>query len=203
MKQLLIYFKRLIAKWRFRSAEHYWENRYARGGNSGPGSRGAELRHKLAFVQKFITDNRVKSVFDYGSGDGEFASKLVVPTYYGYEPSPSARQMFFDRDLPRSYMTGTWLYLAELGLSLDVIFHVVDADDYVEYLENLFRTSLKWIIIYGFESSEEELWPHIKPRPFTRFIANRFPEWVLISKIPSGFGEKTFYVYQYESQTAA
>ena len=72
-------------------------------------------------------------------------------------------------------------FSAELVLSLDVIYHLVEDDVYCKYLTNVFSSAKKFVVIY---STNEEV-PgilhsrHVRHRNFTRHIEEWFPAWEL------------------------
>jgi hypothetical protein len=57
---------------------------------------------------------------------------------------------------------------AELALSLDVIYHLVEDDIFERYMGKLFRSSSRFVIVYS--SNIDSSWPsqHVRHREFTR-----------------------------------
>jgi hypothetical protein len=165
----------------------YWDSRYAKArGNSGPGSRGLAAVRKAAYVNSLISERNVRTVIDWGCGDGVVASRLVVHRYIGLDVSERAiaRAMtrppeaeaewhvydgFCSPELPR----------ADLALSLDVMFHLVDESLYRAYLEMLFA-SARYVCIAStdYESSARA---HVRHRNFSKDISGR---WKVLRKAP-------------------
>src|SRR5690349_10767553 len=69
----------MVNRVRYRSTSNYWESRYARGGNSGPGSYGRLAAWKAEFLNDFVRDNEVKSVVELGCGDGNQLRLMRYP----------------------------------------------------------------------------------------------------------------------------
>ena len=74
----------------FTSSAAFWERRYAKGGTSGPGSYGDLARGKAAFLNAFVRDRDVRTVIEFGCGDGHQLSLADYPNYVGLDVSPSA-----------------------------------------------------------------------------------------------------------------
>jgi hypothetical protein len=62
--------KRIVAAVRFRDSQSYWEDRYVSGGTSGPGSYDAQAEYKADFLNRFVRENAIGSVIEFGCGDG-------------------------------------------------------------------------------------------------------------------------------------
>lgn len=173
----------------FRSAE-YWERRYREGGSSGAGSYGRLARFKADFINAFIVSHRIASVLDLGCGDGNLLSLLDVPDYVGVDVSPAALAACSER-FPRHrfvpYAAVTQLPPAELAMSLDVIFHLVEDAVFTDYIEMLFGRAMRFVLIYS--SNADVGWPsaHVRHRRFTDHVAATQPAWRLLSHVPNRF----------------
>ncbi|MBT5550358.1 MAG: hypothetical protein HOJ79_07745 [Nitrospina sp.] len=202
----------------FPGSKNYWQKRYATGGNSGKGSYGKNAEFKAEVLNKFVRDNHISSITEYGCGDGNQLTYADYPQYLGlditeqavkrcaalFANDPSKRFSLYD---PAEFETNCEDFAAELVLSLDVIFHLVEDDVYRKYLENVFNSSKKYVVIY---SSDEEVNSllhsrHMLHRKFTRDIAEWFPTWelkeVIKSRIPQNQPEGRepsidFFIYQ-------
>ena len=155
----------------------YWEARYASGGTSGKGSRGRFAEQKARLVNEAVREHNITSVLDLGCGDGYVAALLEVPEYLGLDPSPSALDAAQWRNPDLRFST-EYDGPRECHLSLDVIRHLVDDDDYHRYMRRLFgarRLVLVW-------SSDEDAWtaPHDRQREWTPDIPH---EWAIESVI--------------------
>ena len=129
LTQLLIYFRQLI----FPGSQNYWEQRYSLGGNSGEGSYGKSAEFKSEIVNKFVRENCIDLVTEYGCGDGNQLTYAEYPQYIGLDISNHAVKLsskifsedstknFFVYD-PNQFKTNQKKFSAELVLSLDVIY---------------------------------------------------------------------------------
>ena len=166
------------------SVKDYWEQRYARGGNSGAGSYGALAKYKAAFVNEFMNVNGVRSVVDFGCGDGEQISMLSVKTYHGLDISPNAvercRTRYDGRDgwtfqLIDEFKPKPARY--DLAISLDVVYHLIEDEVYESYLKRLFDSAGRYVLIYGSDWDNPGHVPHIRHRWFSGWVARRRPKW--------------------------
>lgn len=175
-----------IVRPRFVGSKDYWQRRYAIGGDSGAGSLGHLARFKAQEVQLFMEDHDVSSVIEFGCGDGLQLQWAAYSTYTGVDVSKDAinkcQKMFFDR--PR------WAFLeqdsysgekADLALSLDVIYHLVEDRVYHEYMNQLFDAALRFVGIY---SSNWDFSPpavaHVRHRQFTKWISDNRPDFEMV-----------------------
>jgi SAM-dependent methyltransferase len=173
---------------RFATSADYWTGRYRQGGNSGEGSYGRLASYKAKFLNDFVSENAVKSVFELGCGDGNQLSKLEFEHYVGVDISDdclrSCRKISQGKawdfctpdDFDKRYPPESF----DLGLSLDVIYHLVEDAVFIDYLDRLFSRSRRHALVY---SSDMSLYdpniPHVRHREFTKTVAERFPEWRL------------------------
>ena len=151
------------------SAARYWEDRYRKGGISGAGSRGDEAAWKVAQIQHVITTYRVRSLLDLGCGDGVVVAGLRVPTYVGYDVAPTAVAACkalmpyhqFTTELPPESVT------FDMTMSVDVLFHLVDPEDFRAHLGALFSRSHRLVLIYATDHDQRGA-PHVLHRAWTR-----------------------------------
>jgi len=172
-----------------RSAE-YWERRYREGGNSGAGSYGRLAGFKADFVNAFIARYHIASVLDLGCGDGNLLSLLEVPDYVGVDVSPTALadcSVRFPRHRFVPYSDAAQLPPAELAMSLDVIYHLVEDAVFADYIETLFGHATRFILIYS--SNFDAHWPHahVLHRRFTDHVLTTQPDWRLLAHVPNRF----------------
>ncbi len=61
---------------------------------------------------------------------------------------------------------------AELGLSLEVLFHLTEDALYQRYLQHLFGTATRWVVIFAPDEPDQTggQFPHLRPRQFSRDI---------------------------------
>lgn len=185
----------------------YWERRYRDGRTSGAGSEGDEGAYKAAYLSKFIADHNVKTVVDWGCGDGQVLELVEFPAqtqYIGVDVSPTIVERMRKRfDGPRylfhtvdAFATLTRTHF-ELALSFDVLFHFPDDRDYGEYLLRLFQSAEKYVMIYSTNYAGGRTARHVFRREFTPDIAERFPDWELTTvETPLREGLASFFVYE-------
>ena len=75
----------------------YWERRYADGQDSGYGSRDQLARFKASFLNAFVARNGIRSVIEFGCGDGTQLSLADYPSYLGLDVSPTAVRLCASR----------------------------------------------------------------------------------------------------------
>lgn len=186
----------------------YWDRRYREGRSSGAGSEGNEGQYKADYVSDFIHNRKIKSVIDWGCGDGQVLEliRLEDAQYIGIDVSKTIitrmRKKFAEfgpRYLfhtPDAYETFTRTRF-DLALSLDVLFHLPDDRDYFSYLEHLFGSAEKYVMIYATNYAGGRTARHVYRRAFTPDIAERFPEWKLATvESPLRGFLASFFVYE-------
>ena len=182
----------------FNSTE-YWQKRYENGGNSGAGSYGHLCQFKINYINELIDKNDIKSVIDWGCGDGNQVDGLDLVqqehnlTYLGFDVSPIALYQCRRRHLGRPWMQffHTDEYSgqqAELGLSLDVIYHLVEDNVFNAYMRRLCDSSTKYLVIYSSNSRKVELPAvHLRERQFTDWMIHNRPDWQICRISPNEY----------------
>ena len=173
----------------FQSAA-YWDARYRAGATSGAGSYGRLAAYKAAVINGLIETNDIRHVADFGCGDGNLLSLLRPPAYTGLDVSAtvlaSCTARFPDHSfLPFSRVTE--LAEADLCLSMDVIYHLIEDEVFATYMDALFGHASRLVLIYA--SNVDHTWPapHVRHRRFTGLVAARFPDWRLRALIPNPY----------------
>ncbi len=175
------------------SSAAYWEERYRSGGTSGAGSYGRLARFKAAFINAFVTDNRITDVLDLGCGDGNLLSLLQVPRYVGVDVSATSLYLCAHRFGPsdsRIFVPAAQLdKLAptSLAMSIDVIFHLTEDEVFWRHIDDLFGHATRFVLIYS--SNFDSGWPspHVRHRRFSNVVAERWPAWCLLAHLPNRF----------------
>jgi SAM-dependent methyltransferase len=189
---------RITSPLRFRLAgfqsSQYWDLRYARGGDSGAGSSGELAQFKANILNGFVANNSVGSVIEFGCGDGQQLLLSQYPRYTGYDVSPNAVkrcQDLFARDESKRFALFDSGYKggeqAELGLSLDVIYHLVEDSIYERHMSVLFQAATRFVVIYSDNEESPREWIHVRHRRFSTWIEQYFPAWKLAEHIPNAF----------------
>jgi len=199
----------------FKGSEKYWEQRYAAGRDSGPGSTGRPAAFKADILNTFIKTNNIKTVMEYGCGDGKQLELACYPNYTGFDVSPAAIRVCKEKFKENRVMVFKLMNeykedRAELTLSLDVIYHLVEDDIFHCYMERLFSSSDGYVIIYSSNTDKNvrDQPRHVKHRKFTKWVERHEPTWKLIEHIPNkylyngpdGTGSfADFYIYKKET----
>jgi hypothetical protein len=185
---------RIVGRPRFDDSRTYWERRYATGGDSGAGSYGKLSEYKADFINSFVADHDVRSVIEFGCGDGHQLELGRYPEYAGYDVSPSAItrcQAIFAGDPSKSFglMSAYDGSRADLTLSLDVIYHLVEDEVFDEYMRTLFGAALRHVIIYSSNTTDNagHEGTHIRQRRFTDWVASDALGWKLIAHVPNKY----------------
>ena len=78
---------------------------------------------------------------------------------------------------------------AVLSISLDVIFHLIEDSIFNDYMNRLFNSSQKFVVIYSSNTSEQfEIAPnHFRQRKFTDWIQKNKSDFRLIKKIKNKY----------------
>src|SRR6185369_2928806 len=115
----------------FPGSQDYWVKRYEKGGNSGPGSYSELAKFKARVLNGLVTEKNIASVIEFGCGDGNQLELAQYPSYHGFDVSPVAvelcRKRFTADPSKRFGLLGDYAgETADLALSLDVIYHLVE-----------------------------------------------------------------------------
>lgn len=169
----------------------YWDNRYARGGNSGYGSYDEQLTKKLHWLQALS----VASISEIGCGDFNFGRNLL--TYYphaSYIGSDISR-VIIDRNKLNYpgyiFTTEQTFFPADLVLCIDVLFHVLDDKDYQDLLDKL-KKYTKYLAVTAYEQETPSRSPHVVIR---KFDYKQFGEPV-IRQVVEEDGQLYFYLFK-------
>ena len=95
-----------ISKNNFNSRK-YWEKRYLRGDTSGVGSYGRLAQFKANIINSFVKKNRIKTVIEFGCGDGNQIKLLDLPNYIGLDVSRKSInicKLMFKKDRTKSFL---------------------------------------------------------------------------------------------------
>lgn len=177
----------------FRGSAAYWEQRYARRGHSGSGSLGRLASFKARILNEFVHANAIQSVVEFGCGDGNQLELARYPRYVGWDVSPTAIRMCrerFQHDPTKEFRVYRAdqcnLEVADLAVSLDVIFHLVEDDVFDRYMRDLFASATRFVVIY---SSDEECPPtyHERHRRFSDWVARHATEWTLQGRVANPY----------------
>ena len=176
----------------FDSSAQYWEERYAVGGNSGAGSYGHLAAFKAEVLNGFVAEHEVRSVLEFGCGDGAQLSLARYPAYVGVDVSDTAielcRARFPDDPSKRFVLAGSEpLEPAELTLSLDVIYHLVEDAIFEAYMAELFAQATRFVAIYSSNYDDHSRVSHVRHRRFVDWVEEQAPDWRLLRKVENAY----------------
>ena len=200
----------ILSLW-FRDSPSYWEQRYASGGNSGAGSYGVLATFKGEFLQRFIEDNSIGSVIDFGCGDGNQIGFIKNTNYLGldvsataidkckreYESDPLKTFLLYG---PRDRIQNLGIPLADMSMSLDVIYHLVEDPLFERYIANLFSAATRFVIIYSSSREGRCESPHVRHRDVKSYVADNIDGWTLDRVVSNPYkgasSESDFFVFR-------
>ena len=165
----------------------YWEKRYAAGGNSGDGSYGRLSEFKAAVINGFIRENNIQTALELGCGDGHQLSLIEYPSYTGMDVSSTVIETCkkkFSADNTKNFFVYKpaaglkSMQKADMVLSLDVLYHIVEEGNYLQYLHDLFSNANHFVMIYSTNFNQAEA-QHIQHRKFTDTVKETFHGWEL------------------------
>lgn len=214
---------RTVRTIRFRGSANYWEARYRAGGTSGPGSYGELAQFKADFLNALVAREEVSSVVEFGCGDGNQLTLARYPRYLGLDVSSAAIRrcaIHFAADTTKSFIlyepdafTDRARFIrADMAMSLDVIFHLVEDHVFETYMRELFAAADRLVIIYSSNHDAKPANPHVRHRRFTEWIDTNAPDWRLSEHLANPYiVERTglpktvsnFFVYRRGARTNA
>lgn len=208
----VIYFTFITPFKSFSGSEDYWKQRYLSGGSSGAGSYHKLAEFKAEVLNRIVKDKQIQTIIEYGCGDGNQLKLSKYSSYIGFDVSPiaiSKCEKYFSNDDTKMFklMDGYANEKAELTLSLDVIYHLIEENVFLTYMKRLFDSSTRLVIIYSSNTERQERFQasHVKHRKFSNWAEKNRPNWKLIQHIPNIYpyagDDKTgsladFYIYK-------
>ncbi|CAN0376004.1 unnamed protein product, partial [Ectocarpus sp. 4 AP-2014] len=176
-------------------SKNYWEKRYTNKGTSGAGSYNRLATFKADVLNAFVKENNIKSVVEFGCGDGNQLSLATYPDYIGVDVSKTAVQLcknLFKEDASKrffEYNTDTYKNAnikADLSLSLDVIYHLIEDPVFEAHMTDLFSAATKYVIIYSSNYDKKQTY-HERDRTFTDWVTKHCPTWSLLEVIKNPY----------------
>lgn len=197
MKLASVY-RRLIGKKSGFSSSQYWETRYRSGGNSGRGSYAELSAFKAKIVNQLIQKFAVSDAIEFGVGDGNQLQFINYPKYLGLDVSSKAIELcasMYAADPTKSFLYYDQQYYfdragflkADMSLSLDVIYHLVEQEVYEQYLKNVFNAGRKVVVIYSTNLELPQFGYHEKHREFLKDVERLIKGWKLSETIDNEF----------------
>ena len=174
----------------FMSSENYWIERYKSGENSGAGSYNDLAEFKAETLNNFVKEKAIGKIIEFGCGDGNQLKLAVYPSYLGFDISPKAialcRELFSVDKTKRFQLIKEYKgEMAQLTLSLDVVYHLIEDTVFEEHMRLLFAAAKSYVIVYSSNRNEEGQAVHVKHRKFTDWVNRNEPNWKLLCHIPN------------------
>jgi hypothetical protein len=175
-----------------------WRRHYERGGSSGCGSAGILAQFKAETINAFVLERGVDSVIEFGCGDGGQLLLAKYPRYIGLDIAPAAiarckerfahdlTKSFFLYD-PHCFVDRAAVFSADLALSLDVIFHLVEDELFELHMRHLLGAGRRHAIIYSSNHDERTGHPGIRHRKWTDWVEAHAPDWRVTDRIPNRY----------------
>ncbi len=200
-KEIIKILKNLLKKDTFKGSEKYWEKRYNSGGDSGRGSYDKFAEFKADVINDFVKENDISSVIEFGCGDGNQLKYYHFEKYLGLDVSEKVIQLCnskFAEDNNKSFdlISNYHNQKADLSMSIDVIYHLVEDEVFNKHIDSLFKSSDKYVIIYSSNSDElnTNSQPHVRHRKFTERIEEKHADFELINHL------KNKYPFSYDNK---
>jgi SAM-dependent methyltransferase len=168
----------------FQGSASFWESVYRQGGTSGPGSYGQLAQFKAEILNEFVRTRGIRTVIEFGCGDGAQLQHAEYPEYVGVDVASGSiercRSLFRDDRTKRFYLADqlpNGIGKFDLGLSLDVIYHLVENRVFNGYMRRLFEMAERYVIIYSSNYDALTNASHVRHREFTGWIDQNAPDW--------------------------
>lgn len=178
----------------FPGSAAYWEKRYSAGANSGVGSYGLFAEFKAEILNEFVARHQVETVIEFGCGDGNQLTRAKYPEYLGIDVSSTAistcRELFRDDGSKRFMLSSQYAgEHAELALSLDVIYHLVEDQVFEAYMRTLFNAGRRCIIVYSSDTDDNRGFDglHVRHRKFTKWVLENVRTHKLVRHVPNRY----------------
>lgn len=146
----------------------YWEDRYAKGGNSGSGSYGDNAKFKADVINRVILEYDCKDMVEFGCGDCNQMKMFDKIPYIGYDISPTIIKKNWhdygvgDVEFGVMDMDGDYKNIRDLSVCVDVLFHLTIEEDWLKLIDHVCNAAKKMIIITtNTEVIKEEYFPHV------------------------------------------
>ncbi len=179
------------------NSKSYWEERYSNGGHSGSGSYNRLSAYKAEVINNFLIEHNISNAIEWGCGDGHQLSLINYSHYVGIDVSKTSVELckgkfsnkknyrfFTNLELEKNFLQNKKF---DISLSLDVIYHLVEDDIYEVYMQNLFKSSQRFVCIYADDIDVPYRGGHVKHRNFSHFVKVKMKDWKLSAHIKNTF----------------
>lgn len=178
----------------FAGSASYWEARYRTGGHSGAGSYGHLAEFKAEVINTIVREMRIARAIEFGCGDGNQLAMLDIDSYIGIDVSPTVVELCrarFEGEAGRRFLHTSQDQgeTAELSMSLDVIYHLVEDEVYERYMHRLFDAAEQLVLIYASNPAHDTATrnPHVRHRAVSGWIAANRQDFEFLGMIPNRY----------------
>lgn len=153
------------------SEKNYWDSWYSSSTNSGPGSQGKLQEFKINYLNKLFKQFEIKTVLDFGCGDGSLALGLHCRSYFGIDIAAKAIELCKKRvnrpgfsfecmhffDYTPSIIENKFPSGLDCCICIDTLYHIFTKEILNKTLESLFSTGAKIVVLYTIPSESLKL----------------------------------------------
>lgn len=172
------------------NSKKYWEKRYKKWGNSWKWSYDICAEFKWDTLNGIIKEYNISSLIEFWCWDGNNLNLYNIEKYIGLDVSETAIKICIERyksDNSKTFiyyqpnLFKSWWLQSDLTISFEVLFHLIEDEVYTKYLEDLFNTSSKYVLILSSNNNNNKNTArHYKNR---LFIKNIPPTFELVKKV--------------------
>jgi hypothetical protein len=149
-------------------------------------------------LNAYVAENRIRSVIEFGCGDGLQLAQASYPAYIGLDVSRTAvlrckerfagdtHKSFFLCD-PLAWVDHHQIFRADLALSVDVICYLLEDEMFHAHLAQLFAAAQRAVIVYSTNTDTPGKASHVRHRRFTDRVIQERPDWSLVRTIANRF----------------
>jgi SAM-dependent methyltransferase len=147
-----------------------------------------------------VKTNGIQSIIEFGCGDGNQLALFKVDKYTGVDISKKSIELCstkygtesgksFHIYNPQEFDILTKVGQSDASMSLDVIYHLIEDEDFKKYISDLFAYAKKYVIIYSSNTDQQDALQsqHVRHHKFTGHIISHFNKWNLIKEIKNPF----------------
>jgi hypothetical protein len=98
-----------------------------------------------------------------------------------------------------SFVDRAGLFTADLAISLDVVYHLVEDQVFEMYMTHLFDSGDRYVVVYATNVVMGGTAPHVRHRCFSSWVDDNCPQWQLTQMTRGsnpGPGRADFFVYK-------
>jgi tetratricopeptide (TPR) repeat protein len=176
----------------------WWDSSNSTQGAPAEVNYGRLSQFKAEILNGFIGAHGIRSMAELGCGDGSHLGLFQVDRYAGYDASPEAVKASSVRHLgdgskafeiyrPRR---PSWKRMpgAELALSLDAVYLLLEDDAYEAHMRDLFQISERFVAVYSNNTEDQPgMAGRIRGRRFTDWVERNVPDWTLCGFVPNRY----------------